>query len=40
MIYLNLALGVLTMLFWFKSQFTNPGYISKPKEMDFLVSSG
>lgn len=26
------------MLFWFKSQFTNPGFIERPKQLDFLVS--
>ena len=35
-IYTNLALGVLTMLTWFIVQFSDPGYITKPEQLDFL----
>jgi hypothetical protein len=37
-VYFNLGLGVITMLFWFISQFSDPGVIQKPKNVDFLVS--
>ena len=38
-VYLNLALGLATLLSWFWAQFLDPGYVQKPKGVDFLVSS-
>ena len=37
-VYISLFLGMQTMVFWFKAQFSDPGFIRKPKEVDFLVS--
>lgn len=36
LVYFNLSLGVLTIIFWFVCQFSNPGFIEKPKGVDFL----
>ena len=38
LIYTSLASGLVTIVFWFVSQFADPGFIRKPKEVDFLVS--
>lgn len=35
-IYLDLSLGVLTMLTWFMVQFSDPGVIKKPEKLDFM----
>lgn len=35
-VYINLALGVLSIILWLFTQFSDPGFIQKPKEMDFL----
>lgn len=35
-IYLDLLLGVLTMITWFMVQFSDPGFIKKPRKLDFL----
>ena len=37
-VYFITFFGVTTMIFWFISQFMDPGYIKKPKSVDFLVS--
>ena len=37
-VYLITGSGLITMVFWFSTQFSNPGFIVKPKEVDFLVS--
>ena len=37
-VYISLMLGMITMVFWFKAQFSDPGFIRKPREVDFLVS--
>ena len=36
LVYANLFLGVGSIILWLWTQFSNPGYITKPKEMDFL----
>lgn len=36
LIYLNILIESTMVLFWLISMFTNPGYITKPKEIDFL----
>ena len=33
---INLGLGVLSLILWLRTQFSNPGFIEKPREMDFL----
>lgn len=38
LIYSSLASGLITIVFWFVSQFSDPGFIRKPKQVDFLVS--
>lgn len=38
-VYLNLAFGLVTLLFWFWAQFLDPGYVQKPKDVNFLVSN-
>jgi len=35
-VYLNLMLGMITMTFWFISQFSDPGFIKRPRQVDFL----
>lgn len=36
MVYANLFLGMASIFLWLRTQFSNPGFIKKPKEMDFL----
>jgi len=36
LIYSSLASGLVTIVFWFVSQFSDPGFIRKPKQVDFL----
>jgi len=31
-----MILGVLTVFFWFRVQFSDPGFVKKPKDHDFL----
>lgn len=35
-IFINLILGVLSMITWFIVQFSDPGYVRKPKNLDFM----
>ena len=37
-VYFVMATGMITIVFWFKTQFMDPGFIEKPKQVDFLVS--
>ena len=34
-VYFITFLGFLTLIFWFRTSFSDPGTIRKPKEMDF-----
>ena len=34
-VYLTTTLGLLTILFWFRTSFSDPGIIMKPREIDF-----
>ena len=38
-IYFTGGFGLITIIFWIICQFTDPGFIQKPKKVDFLVSS-
>jgi len=35
-IYITLAMGLITSILWFCVMFSDPGYIRKPKSLDFL----
>mmetsp|Transcript_17289 Transcript_17289/g.26677 ORF Transcript_17289/g.26677 Transcript_17289/m.26677 type:complete len:281 (+) Transcript_17289:1375-2217(+) len=35
-IYITLVMGIITSVLWFAVQFSDPGYIHKPKDLDFL----
>ena len=35
-IYLTLGMGLVTSILWLTVQFSDPGYITKPKDLDFL----
>jgi glucan phosphoethanolaminetransferase (alkaline phosphatase superfamily) len=35
-VYAITICGIITMVFWISSEYSNPGYITKPKEVDFL----
>ena len=37
-VYMTNLLGFLTIVFWFRTSFSDPGIILKPREIDFLVS--
>jgi len=37
-VYMICISGLITMVFWFKTQFSDPGFMKKPKDVDFLVS--
>jgi len=36
LIYLDLTLGILSIILWLRTQFSDPGFIKKPKDVDFL----
>lgn len=36
LIYLDLGLGIISIILWLRTQFSDPGFIKKPKEVDFL----
>ena len=36
MVYVNLAFGLTTLLTWFGAQFMDPGFVKRPKQVDFL----
>jgi len=36
LIYVDLSLGILSIILWLRTQFSDPGFIQKPKNVDFL----